>query len=125
MIALTSQDIINLSNLIVEYTGGGSGVRELGLIESATQAILQTFGGIELYPTLEEKGAKLGFLLISNHAFLDGNKRVGLLAMLTFLKINKIELKYTDLELIDLGWGVASGKFSYEDMLCFVNSHKI
>ena len=64
-------------------------------------------------------------MLISNHAFLDGNKRVGLLAMLTFLKINKIELKYTDLELIELGWGVASGKFSYEHMLCFVNSHKI
>ena len=95
MITLNSQDIINLSNLIVEYTGGGSGVRELGLIESATQAILQTFGGQELYPTLEEKGAKLGYLLISNHAFLDGNKRVGLLAMLTFLKINDIILNYT------------------------------
>ncbi len=125
MIAFNKEDVKQLAILVAKYSGGGSGVREEGLIDSATQTIFQTFGGQELYPSIEEKGAKLGYLLICNHAFLDGNKRVGLLTMLTFFKVNNINLSYTDSELIDLALGVASGKYCYEDMLNWVIEHKI
>ena len=71
-----------------------------------------------------EKGAKLGYSLVSNHAFLDGNKRIGIMVMLSFLEINGIHLSYTDNELIDLGLGLASDKISYKDLLTWVKTHK-
>ena len=125
MISFNVEDIKLLATLVSLYSGGGSGVREIGLIDSACSTIFQTFGGQELYPSIEEKGAKLGYLLICNHAFLDGNKRVGLLAMLTFFKINNVNLNYSDKELIELGLGVASGNLAYEQVLNWVISHKI
>jgi len=124
MISFNVEDIKLLATLVSNYSGGGRGGREVGLIDSACSTIFQTFGGQELYPTLEEKGAKLGYLLICNHAFLDGNKRIGLLAMLTFLKINNVNLSYSDKELIELGLGVASGNLAYEQVLNWVISHK-
>lgn len=124
MISFNVEDIKLLATLVSLYSGGGSGVREVGLIDSACNTIFQTFGGQELYPTLEEKGAKLGYLLICNHAFIDGNKRIGLLAMLTFFKINNVNLSYSDKELIELGLGVASGNLGYQQVLNWVISHK-
>ncbi len=106
------------------FTGGAIGVRDERLLDSAIGSIYQTFDGAELYPTKEEKGAKLGFSLISNHAFLDGNKRVGMLAMLSFLEINGIRLNCADNEICAMGMGVASGKYAYDDLLKFVLNHK-
>lgn len=85
----------------------------------------QTFGGKELYPTKEEKGAWLGYALISNHAFVDGNKRIGMYVMLTFLEVNGIHMDCTNADVIEAGLGVASGKMNYDELLSWIRIHKI
>nr|WP_278276555.1 type II toxin-antitoxin system death-on-curing family toxin [Anaerobranca gottschalkii] len=76
-----------------------------------------TFAGEELYKTVQMKAAKLGYYLIRNHPFVDGNKRIGLLAMITFLELNGIEVIATDDELIQLGLGLTEGSITDTDLL--------
>ena len=98
---------------------------DVNLLDSALESVFQTFGGQELYPTKEEKGARLGFTLISNHAFVDGNKRIGMYVMLTFLEVNGIRIEATNDEVADVGLKVASGEMSYESLLDWVRSHRV
>ena len=123
MIVFDIETIENLHKIVVEYSGGSAGVREYGLLDSAINSIYQTFMGQELYPTIIEKGARLGYNLISNHAFVDGNKRIGILTMLTFLKVNGIELNYTDDDLIYLGLSTAKNSISYENLVDWLKNH--
>ena len=88
---------------MIEETGGSFGIRDENLLNSALNGVFQTFDGKDLYHTKEEKGAMLGYTLISNHAFVDGNKRIGVYVMLTYLEVNGIRIKCTDSELIELG----------------------
>ena len=124
MIKFDEEKVLLLHQLVIESTGGSYELRDIKLLDSALSSAFQTFDNKELFPTKEEKGAKLGYSLVSNHAFVDGNKRIGLLVMLSFLEINGIHLKYTDDELIKLGLGLASDKASYEELLSWINSHK-
>lgn len=114
-----------IHELIIKMTGGSTGVRDLSLLESALNNIFQTFEGNELYPTIQEKAAMLGYNLVSNHAFVDGNKRIGLLVMLTFLEINNIKLSFTDDELVEIGLSLASGKMNYENLLDWIIKYQI
>jgi len=125
MIRFDKDKVLLLQQLVIESTGGLAGVRDFGLLDSAIESVYQTFDGEELYKTKEEKGARLGYALVSNHAFLDGNKRVGVLVMLSFLAINGVSLSYIDEELIDLGLDLASGKMEYEDLLEWIHYHKV
>ena len=93
-------------------------------VSSAIESINQTFDGKELYPSKEEKGARLGYSLISNHSFLDGNKRIGMFVMLTFLEVNGIRLECTNEDVAEAGLAVAAGKMGYEDLLEWVKSHE-
>lgn len=90
MIRLSKDRVLLLHKLMAEVTGGSAGLREEALLDAALEGIFATFDGQELYPTAEEKGARLGYSLISNHAFVDGNKRIGMYAMLIFLEVNGI-----------------------------------
>ena len=92
MIKFSKEKVLLLHRLIAEETGGSIGVRYETLLESALENVFSGFGGQEFYPTREEKGARLGYALISNHAFVDGNKRIGMYVMLTFLEVNGIRL---------------------------------
>ena len=109
---------------IPEATGGSIGVRDEGLLDSALEGAFAGFGDQEFYPTKEEKGARLGYTLISNHAFVDGNKRIGVYIMLSFLEMNGIRLQCTDDELVNIGLSVASGRMGYEELLQWVLDHK-
>ena len=111
-----------LHQLIAQETGGEIGVRDEGLLDSALKSAFATFDGKDLYPSKEEKGARIGFSLISNHAFVDGNKRVGMHIMLTFLELNGIKLDCKDEEIVAAGLGVASGEMNYDDLLNWVKS---
>ena len=124
MIRFSDDKIKLLYKLMVEETGGSFGIRDEKLLDSALNGIFQTFDGKELYPTKEEKGAILGYSLISNHAFVDGNKRIGVYVMLTFLEVNGIRIECTDNELIELGLGVAAGKIRYEELLDWILNHE-
>ena len=119
----TTDMVILLHGLIAEESGGSVGVRDMGLLDSALQSAFQTFDGKELYPEKAQKAARIGHSLISNHAFVDGNKRIGVHIMLSFLEFNGIHMGYTDDELIDLGLGVASGNIEYDGILAWIYDH--
>ncbi len=125
MIKFDEEKVLLLQQLIIKSSGGTAGVRDFNLLNSAIENAYQTFDGVDLYPTKEEKGARLGYGLVSNHAFVDGNKRIGLLVMLSFFAMNGINLKYTDEELVEIGLTLADGKMSYEQLLDWVKTHKI
>lgn len=125
MIRFSKDKVELLHQLMAQETGGAVGVRDEGLLDSALEGIYQSFGGKELYPTKEEKGARLGYTLISNHAFLDGNKRIGMYVMLTFLEVNGIMLECSNEDIVEAGLGVASGRMDYEGLLSWVIDHEI
>ncbi|WP_129723971.1 type II toxin-antitoxin system death-on-curing family toxin [Xylanivirga thermophila] len=120
---LTKTQILNMHSLLIKETGGSDGIRDEGLLDSALNAPFQTFGGEDIYRTVKSKAAKLGYFLINNHPFIDGNKRIGILAMLVFLELNGIEVTCTDGELIRLGLGLANGSVSDKDLLNWIIEH--
>lgn len=124
MILLTVDEIIQLHSRLVERTGGCDGLRDRGLLESAVFNVESCFGGVEAYPTVEEKAARLLFSLANNHAFVDGNKRIGVLAMLMTLSLNDVQLQYSQEELITLGLSVADGSYDYPAILKWIRTHK-
>lgn len=123
MIRLTTKQVISLHSSLIEATGGTDGVRDMGLLESALEAPFQTFGGKDLYPALIQKAARLGHSLISNHPFVDGNKRIGIHTMLVFLAANGVEIECTQKELIDVGLSLADGAMNTEKLLIWLSSH--
>ena len=114
----------SLHNALLETFGGTAGVRDDGLLESALNAPFATFGGQYLYPSIQAKAAQLGFGLVCNHPFVDGNKRIGAHVMLVFLAINGIELDYTQEELIDIILQIASGHSKANDLLEWILYHQ-
>ena len=125
MIKFSKDKVLLLHQLIAQETGGGIGVRDEGLLESALEAAFSGFGGEEFYPTKEEKGARLGYNLISNHAFVDGNKRIGMYVMLTFLEVNGIHMDCTNDEVSTVGLAVAAGDMDYDQLLDWVRNHRL
>jgi death-on-curing protein len=125
MIRFSKEKVLLLHKLITEETGGSIGVRDADLLESALNGVFATFGGHDLYPSKEEKGARLGYALISNHAFVDGNKRIGMYVMLTFLEVNGIRLDCTNDDIVSTGLSVAAGTMTYEELLTWVLEHRV
>ena len=125
MIRFSKEKALLLHQLMAEATGGSVGVRDTALLESALESCFATFDGVDLYPTKEEKGARLGYALISNHAFVDGNKRIGVYLMTTFLEMNGIRLQATNEEIVEIGLSVADGSMQYEDLLAWVRKHRV
>jgi death-on-curing protein len=120
MIKFSQEKVLLLHQLITEETGGDPNVRDIALLDSALESAFATFGGQELYPTKEEKGARLGYALISNHAFVDGNKRIGMYVLLTFLETNGIKIRPTNEEVARVGLAVAAGEMKYQDLLDWI-----
>ena len=120
MIKLDKDKVLLLHKLITEETGGDPNVRDLGLLDSALASAFQTFDGRELYPSKEEKGAQLAYSLISNHSFVDGNKRIGMYVLLTFLETNGIKIHPTVEDVARVGLAVASGEMKYADLLDWI-----
>ena len=120
---LRLEDVFYYHDLVITSTGGDSGVRDRGLVESAYYSAFQSFGGVDLFETLEEKASRIGFGLAKNHGFVDGNKRVGCLVLASFLGMNGIILQCSSEELADMFYSIASGGSSYENLLSFVKRH--
>ena len=116
MIFFEYEQVVKLHSSLISKTGGMDGVRDANLLDSALKTPFQTFGGNDLYPDILDKASQLCYSLIENHPFADGNKRIGVHLTLLFLKLNNIELRYSQQELIDFGLGVASGKLNKDDI---------
>ena len=121
---LSKEQILLLHAQLIEEFGGIDGVRDYNLLDSALETPFQTFAGEDLYPTIQAKAARLGFGLIKNHCMLDGNKRIGAHAMLVFLAINGIEMKYTQKELYETVLAVAADNLEYDELLQWVLEHQ-
>ena len=124
MIKFSKEKVKLLHQLLAEATGGSVGVRDEGLLDSVLESAFSGFGNQEFYPSKEEKGARLGYALISNHAFVDGNKLIGTYIMLTFLEMNGIRIQCTDEELVHVGLSIADGSMKYEELLQWVRDHE-
>ena len=125
MIKFSKDKVLLLHQLIAQETGGSVGIRDEGLLESALETAFSSFDGQEFYPTKEEKGARIGHSLISNHAFVDGNKRIGVYVMLTFLEVNGIRLDCTNEEVVHVGLSVADGSMDYDALLAWIKEHRV
>ena len=117
MIYLYKQQILKLHNRIINEFGGIHGIRDERLLVSALANPLQTFTGLDLYPTCVDKAVQLCYGLIKNHPFLDGNKRIALHSMLILISINGLKIKIAHDELIDIIFKVADGSFNSSDLL--------
>ena len=124
MIKFSRDKIKLLHQLMAEATGGSIGVRDEGLLDSAIEGAFATFDGVELYPSKEEKAAKLGYSLISNHAFVDGNKRIGVYVMISFLELNRINIEAENEDVVRLGMGVAEGTMNQDDVLKWIMKNR-
>lgn len=125
MIYLPSlEQILRLHSKLVARTGGADGARDLGLIESALARANAGYGDTELYPTLPAKAAAVAVGLVSNHGFIDGNKRIGMAAMLLILSKNGVSLHYTQAELVELGLSIAKGIADEADASKWIEVHR-
>lgn len=124
MIKLSKKQILKLRSQLIKQTGGCEGVRDHTLLDSALETPFQSFGGDDLYPTIQAKASRRGYGLIKNHAMIDGNKRIGIHVMLVFLALNGIELSYSQTELYEEVLDVVEGNHGYEDLLRWVLEHQ-
>jgi death on curing protein len=122
---LSLQEVISLHSLLIAQSGGSSGLRDRGALESAVAQPEASFGGQHLYPDLASKAAALGHSLIQNHPFVDGNKRVGHAAMEVFLLLNRHEIDAAVDEQEQITIGVASGKVSRVELSEWLGKHMV
>ena len=122
---LDKRQVQLLHQQLIEASSGSPGLRDEGLLESALSAPFQSFGGTSAYPSLQQKAAHLGYGLVKNHPFVDGNKRTGAHVMLVFLAVNGVEPRYTQQELVDIILQMASGEGRYEDLLAWLLAHSL
>ncbi len=124
MIKLSKEQVLMLHKELIKETGGTEGVRDENLLDSALNAPFQEFDGVEEYATIQQKAARLGYGLVKNHAFVDGNKRIGAHTMLIFLKLNNVELEYKQNELTDTFLKIAGCEYGYEELLHWIAEHQ-
>jgi death-on-curing protein len=123
MIFLSVDEIIEIHEKLLKATGGAYGIRNIGFLESAVMSCYQSFADENLYPAITDKAARMAYVICHNHPFIDGNKRVAVTAMLVTLRLNEINLSFTQQELIDLGLGIADNSIGYDDIVLWVSAH--
>ena len=124
MIKPTKARVLWYHQALIDDYGGSHGIRDEGLLESAISMPFMTFDGIALYPSLEEKAARLCYGLVKNHPFVDGNKRIGAVCMEAFLYSNGIKLQYSHKEeLSDCILAVVENKMDIDDLVLWIQSH--
>lgn len=123
MIWISAEDVILIHSRVIEGSGGLDGLRDRDGLEAAVSAPMQTFDGKELYPADLEKIARLGFGLASNHAFVDGNKRIGAMMTQLLLKWNGYDLTLHSGELADMFIAIADGTAKEKDLLDWIHRH--
>ncbi len=123
MKSLTLEQLVAIHSLLIENTGGSDGIRDIGRLESVIASQTQEVFGAELYQTVHEKAAALIRGVIADHPFVDGNKRTGMLAGLTFLDVNNVMINLEVKELEDFAVKVAVKNLSIEDIAAWLKSY--
>lgn len=123
MIWITADDVIQIHSLVIQRSGGMDGLRDRASLEAAVSAPMQSFGGQDFYSTTVEKIARLGYGLASNHAFVDGNKRIGAMMTQLLLKWNGFQMSLRSGELADMFIAIADGSAKESDLLDWIQRH--
>ena len=123
MIWITAEDVIALHSQIIKRTGGIDGLRDRSGLEAAIAAPLQSFDGEDFYPNIIEKISRLGYGLAANHAFIDGNKRIGALMTQLLLQWNEYNLVLKKGELADMFIAIADGSADESELLKWIQNH--
>jgi len=124
MIRITFEDIIRIHKQSIDMYGGLDGLRDPGRIDSSINGMYQTIFGEEAYPELTDKASTLVTGIVMGHPFLDGNKRTGVSAMISFLQINGYDLEVTNEELIEFGLAIAQNQMDREQIKAWLEAHK-
>lgn len=106
---ISKEDVIELHEELIDEVGGTHGIRDEFLLDSALEAPFQSFAGVDFYPSIPEKAARLCFGLVQNHAFVDGNKRIGTHVMVMFLRLNGYRFNASNEEVADFVLKVSKG----------------
>ena len=120
---LSRAQVVALQEQQIDLYGGIHGIRDEALLDAALHAPFAAFGGTELFSTIEEKAARIAYGLVANHPFNDGNKRVGVIAMLVLADLNNHPIEATDDELIELGLSLADGSIQQDETVAWINAH--
>jgi len=120
---LYPKQVLYLHQQIMELSGGGAGVRDQGLLESAVYRPQASFGGEDLYPDLFSKAAALGHSIIKNHPFVDGNKRTGFEAMRLLLRLNGYDIQASLNVKFDFVLAIAEGKLKEQAIADWLKHH--
>lgn len=123
MIWVDAEGVILIHRRIIQTTGGIDGLRDRAGLEAALAAPLQSFAGQDLFPSDIEKISRLGYGLAANHAFVDGNKRIGAMLTQLLLKWNGHHLALKEGELADMFIAIADGSATERDLLAWVRAH--
>jgi len=122
---LSLTEVLIIYRRIIAQTGGSLGIRDFNALESALAQPRATYGGEDLYPTIVDKASSLGFSLIQNHPFIDGNKRIGHAAMETFLILNGFEIDAAVDEQEQVILTIASGNMKRDDFAVWLRAHVV
>ena len=123
-VRISAQLAEKIHEQLVSATGGAPGLRDAALLESALASAWQTCGAAEPNHSAEDQAAQVCFSIIENHPFMDGNKRAGIHLLLLLLSLEKIEMHYTQDELVDLGYGLADGSLDFGYLRIWIKTHK-
>ena len=121
---ISTEIAIRIHEMIAEKTGGDVGVRDMGILEGALASPFMTFGGCELYPTPILKAAHLGFSVISSHPFVDGNKRVGVVLLVTMLNAYGCRIDLTNSDVYHIGISVAAGTMTEPELVSYLSERE-
>ena len=121
---ISTELAISIHEMIAARTGGDIGVRDIGILEGALASPFMTFGGCELYPTPVLKAAHLGFSVISSHPFVDGNKRVGVVLLLTLLSAYGCKIDLTSSDVYNIGISVAAGEMTEDELVKYLSERE-
>jgi len=117
MITLNKEQVKRLHKMQIDATGGLDGIRDEAMLDSALSAAFQTFDGVDLFPSITSKISRIAYGLVSNHPFIDGNKRIGIYVMLVLLELNQIDVDFADDDVICAGLEMASGNMDDKQLL--------
>lgn len=120
---LTVREVLRLHRLVLEQSGGSEGIRDRGALESAVAQPMATFGGEDLYDTISKKATALAYSLVRNHAFVDGNKRIGHAAMEVFVTLNGFTIIADVDEQEEVFLSLADGSLTREELIEWVEAH--
>lgn len=119
---LSKTEILKIHDLLIEKFGGEEAIKDITALDSVITQPVSTYGSTELYPTIVQKACRLCYGIVKSQPFIDGNSTTGAVVLLTILRLNKIELGYTQTELIEIISGIKNSEIDFKQLVDWVDS---